>query len=88
MSVKLNDGSRQINQYHILKCLGRGMFATVHLGEFVDEDGQHQYVAIKEFDKRRLCRKRHMDMRVQMRGNLRAMNDNDPLSWCVRKWPF
>lgn len=79
MSVKLNDGSRQINQYHILKCLGRGMFATVHLGEFVDEDGQHQYVAIKEFDKRRLCRKRHMDMRVQMRGNLRAMNDKDPL---------
>ena len=52
MSVQLSDGSRKINQYRFLRCLGHGTFATVHLGEFTNEEGQLQLVAIKEFDKR------------------------------------
>lgn len=79
MSVKLSDGSRKINQYRILRRLGQGMYATVHLGEFTDENGELQYVAIKEFDKRRLQKKRHMDLPIHARRNIRVFDAQDPL---------
>jgi len=79
MSVQLSDGSRKINQYRFLRCLGHGTFATVHLGEFTNEEGQVQLVAIKEFDKRRLRKKRHHDLPLHMRRNMRAMDAEDPL---------
>ena len=79
MSVQLSDGSRKINQYRFLRCLGHGTFATVHLGEFTNEEGQLQLVAIKEFDKRRLRKKRHHDLPLHMRRNMRAMDAEDPL---------
>ena len=79
MSVQLSDGSRKINQYRFLRCLGHGTYATVHLGEFTNEEGQLQLVAIKEFDKRRLRKKRHHDLPLHMRRNMRAMDAEDPL---------
>ncbi|KOS16292.1 camkk meta protein kinase [Malassezia pachydermatis] len=77
MSQELKDGSRKINQYHILKEIGFGAFAIVHIGE-VQEDGDHKFVAIKEFDKRRLRRKRLMNAHKPIRHALRESSE-DPL---------
>ncbi|WFD29215.1 non-specific serine/threonine protein kinase [Malassezia sp. CBS 17886] len=65
MSMDLSDGSRQINQYHILYPIGQGSYAKVHIGEFT-EHGDTVKVAIKEFGKMRL--RRNLRMRQHRAG--------------------
>ena len=77
MSVQLKDGSRKINQYHLLKEIGKGSFAIVHLGETNDEQ---RFYAIKEFDKRRMRRQRLMELRKHLQTLSKLNDENDPLS--------
>ncbi|WFD25667.1 non-specific serine/threonine protein kinase [Malassezia nana] len=77
MSVELKDGSRKINQYHLLKEIGHGSFARVHLGETNDEV---RFYAIKEFDKRRMRRQRLMELRKQLQTLSKLNDENDPLN--------
>lgn len=77
MSVQLKDGSRKINQYHLLKEIGKGSFALVHLGETNDET---RFYAIKEFDKRRMRRQRLMELRKQLQTLSQLNDENDPLN--------
>ncbi|WFD17928.1 non-specific serine/threonine protein kinase [Malassezia caprae] len=77
MSVQLKDGSRKINQYHLLKEIGKGSFAIVHLGETSDEQ---RFYAIKEFDKRRMRRQRLMELRKQLKTLSILNDDKDPLN--------
>ncbi|PKI85990.1 hypothetical protein MVES_000564 [Malassezia vespertilionis] len=83
LSQELADGSRQINQYHILKPLGQGSFGAVYLGE--NRGDVNHFVAVKEFGKLRL---RH-NLRIsshrltqfpeQRNATLRKENEEDPL---------
>lgn len=77
LSVECQDGTQQINQYHLLKMIGSGAFGTVHLGEF-SEDGQRHFVAIKSIDKRRLRRQRLQSMHRPV-YELRELDEKDPL---------
>ncbi|WFC98638.1 non-specific serine/threonine protein kinase [Malassezia yamatoensis] len=86
MSQELADGSRQINQYHILRPIGNGSYGSVFLGQVRDD--KDDLVAIKEFGKMRL---RH-DLRVSQHRRMRMpakpremeeKSESDPL-WLVR----
>ena len=70
LSQNLADGSRQINQYHILRPIGQGAYGMVHLGELRDE--ANHFVAIKEFGKMRLRR----NLRVAQHRRPREPNKN------------
>lgn len=65
LSHELADGSRQINQYHILRPIGQGSYGVVYLGQVRDETDY--LVAIKEFGKMRL----HRNLRVSQHRRMR-----------------
>ncbi|KAI3628106.1 hypothetical protein CBS14141_002107 [Malassezia furfur] len=65
LSRELADGSRQINQYHILRPIGQGSYGVVYLGKVRDETDY--LVAIKEFGKMRL----HRNLRVSQHRRMR-----------------
>jgi len=77
MSVQLKDGSRKFNQYHLLKEIGKGSSAIVHLGETNDEQ---RFYAIKEFDKRRMKWHRLMERRKQLQTLSKLNDEDDPLN--------
>ncbi|WFD42728.1 non-specific serine/threonine protein kinase [Malassezia psittaci] len=86
MSQELADGSRQINQYHILRPIGHGSYGTVFLGQV--RDNKDDLVAIKEFGKMRLRHdlrvSQHRRMRMPAKPrNMEEKNESDPL-WLVR----
>lgn len=81
LSVDLEDGSRKINQYRLLRQIGKGSHATVHLGDYALEDGTRRLVAVKEFAKPRLRRKKFMEHRARLplHEQLAIQSENDPL---------
>lgn len=82
LSSERADGSRQINQYHILHPIGQGAYGIVHLGQIRDE--ADHFVAIKEFGKmrlrRNLCVSQHRRLRIPRKVMETMMDaETDPL---------